>query len=93
MSRVKLPALLGAYLFTMGVLYGLTGASAGCGATSQEPCTEADLGKVVAAHEARLAMKCVGQGPDCPERKAEDARFKEEIRTWVRCDKESEPPR
>jgi hypothetical protein len=67
--------------------------SAACGATSQEPCTEADLGKVVAAHEARLAMKCVGQGPDCPERKAEDARFKEEIRTWVRCDKESEPPR
>ena len=63
----------------------------GCGATSQEPCTEADVGKIVAAHEARLAGKCVGQGVDCPERKAENVRFKEELRQWVRCDKESEP--
>lgn len=66
-------------------------ATTSCGATSQEPCTEADLGKIVAAHEARLAAKCVGQGVDCPERKVEDVRFKEEVRTWVRCDKESEP--
>lgn len=83
--------------FLWTALLALVGATlistASCGATSQEPCTDADLSKVVAAHEARLAMKCVGQGPDCPERKAEDARFKEEIRTWVRCDKESEPPR
>jgi hypothetical protein len=57
-----------------------------CGATDKEPCTQADLGKVVAAHEARLAEKCVGQGKDCPNRKAEDARFKEEVRKWVRCD-------
>jgi hypothetical protein len=64
-----------------------------CGATSQEPCTQADLAKVVAAHEGRLAQKCFSQGPDCPERRAEDARFKEEIRTWVRCDRESEPKR
>ena len=71
----------------------LISTTASCGATLQEPCTDPDLGKVVAAHEARLAMKCVGQGPDCPARKAEDARFKEEIRTWVRCDRESEPPR
>jgi len=60
----------------------------GCGATSHEPCTQADIAQVVAAHEARLASKCVGQGKDCPERKAEDARFKEELRTWVRCDDE-----
>jgi len=65
----------------------------GCGATSEAPCTQADLGKVVAAHEARLAQACLGQGPDCPERKVENARFKEEIRTWVRCDPESEPRR
>jgi hypothetical protein len=58
----------------------------GCGATSQEPCTQRDLAVIVAAHEARLASRCVGQGPSCPERKAEDARFKEEVRTWVRCD-------
>lgn len=62
-----------------------------CGATSQEPCTEADLGKVVAAHEARLALKCAGQGPDCHERAAENVRFKEEVRKWVRCDEESDP--
>ncbi len=64
---------------------------AACGATSQEPCTDADLGKVVAAHEARLAFKCQGQGPDCSERAAENARFESELKTWVRCDKE--PPR
>ncbi len=67
--------------------------SASCGATSSEPCTQADLGKIVAAHEARLAQACFGQGLDCHERKAEDARFKEEVRTWVRCDPESEPKR
>jgi hypothetical protein len=58
----------------------------GCGATSSEPCTQADLGKIVAAHEARLAEKCLGQNEKCEARKAEDARFKEEVRTWVRCD-------
>lgn len=58
-----------------------------CGATSQEPCTDADLDKVVAAHEARLAEKCVGQGTDCDERRAENARFEAELKTWVRCDK------
>jgi hypothetical protein len=57
-----------------------------CGATDSEPCTQADLSKIVAAHEARLAFKCVGQDEKCPDRKAEDARFKEEVRAWVRCD-------
>ncbi len=59
----------------------------GCGATSEEPCTQRDITMIVAAHEARLAEACAGQGPDCPERKAENARFKEELRGWVRCDK------
>ncbi len=58
----------------------------GCDATSQPPCTQADLGKIVAAHEARLALKCAGQDEKCPERKAENARFKEEVKGWVRCD-------
>ena len=63
----------------------------GCAETNPEPCTIADAEKLVAAHEARLAWVCAGQGVDCPDRKAEDARFREELRTWVRCDKE--PPR
>lgn len=62
----------------------------GCGATDHEPCTQKDIAMIVAAHEARLASKCVGQGENCSERKAEDARFKEELRAWVRCDDESE---
>ncbi|RPJ80730.1 MAG: hypothetical protein EHM13_11560 [Acidobacteria bacterium] len=76
MNTLKLPLLL---LFALATL--------SCGATSQEPCTQQDLAAIVAAHEARLASKCVGQGPNCHEREAEDARFKEEVRTWVRCDK------
>jgi len=64
----------------------------GCGATSNEPCTQKDVSLIVAAHEARLASKCVGQGPNCYERKAEDARFKEELRAWVRCDEQGSPP-
>jgi len=88
---VKPHILLGAYLFSMGVLYGMTATTAGCGATSQAPCTQADIAEIVAEHEARLAQACFGQGKDCSERKAEDARFKEELRAWVRCDKESEP--
>lgn len=63
----------------------------GCQATAHEPCTEADLGKVIAAHEARLAQKCFGAGTNCPERETENVRFKEELRAWVRCDRESEP--
>lgn len=51
-----------------------------------EPCSEADLSKIVAAHEARLAAACYGQGPDCEGRKAEDVRFESELKTWVRCD-------
>jgi hypothetical protein len=64
----------------------------GCGATSQEPCTQADIAQIIAEHEARLASKCVGQGKDCHERKAEDARFREELRGWVRCDEQGSPP-
>lgn len=56
-----------------------------CGATAHEPCTQADLDRIVAAHEARLVEKCVDQGPDCSARKEENARFKDELRVWVRC--------
>lgn len=66
---------------------GVALALAACGATDKEPCTEKDLGALIAAHEARLAEKCFGQGKDCHARKAEDARFKEEVRGWVRCDR------
>lgn len=62
-----------------------------CGATSREPCTQGDLGKIIAAHEARLAQECFGQGVNCHERKAENARFEAELRSWTRCDRESGP--
>lgn len=66
-------------------------ATTACGATSREPCTQKDLAAIIAAHEARLAEKCFGQGADCHERKAENARFENELRSWTRCDKESGP--
>jgi len=69
----------------------IAGLLASCSATSQEPCTEADLAAIIRAHEARLAIECIGQGLDCDAYPVENARFESDLRTWVRCDKE--PPR
>lgn len=68
------------------VLLGL--APTACSATSKEPCTQKDLGAIVAHHEAELAEKCAGQGTNCSAREELNAKFKEEVRGWVRCDSE-----
>lgn len=57
----------------------------GCPATSEPPCTDADFGAVVAAHEAALAKWCMGQGPNCEKRKEIDADFKNELQRLVNC--------
>lgn len=58
----------------------------GC-AEQQPPCSNADAEAIAIRHEARLAIVCAGLGVDCPNRAAENARFRAELAADVRCDK------
>lgn len=58
-----------------------------CGATSQEPCTQADLTRIETEYQAEMAQHCAGEDP-CADENRINEKYRAKRQKWVTCNGE-----